>query len=254
MPERERHWPPRLFESREWQMSFGERAALEGLLADCRPSLSIEIGTAQGGSLERLAEHSDEVHAIDLAAPGAVPQANVEVHVGDSHRVLPKLLARLAKAGRNVDFALVDGDHTSEGVRADLEILLASEAVARTVIVLHDTLNPATRAGIAGVDLAEFRKVRHFDLDFVTGYMGRQPPFEGELWGGLGVVVIDAASQPPVDRSLDGDHRYHDAYEMIRRLGGTVELEFTRRSRESAVRMGLRRLGRALGRSGRARA
>ena len=33
-------------------------------------------------------------------------------HTGDSHVLLPAFLERLAEAGRTVDFALVDGDHT----------------------------------------------------------------------------------------------------------------------------------------------
>src|SRR5690348_6240653 len=49
-----------------WQMSFGERAALEGVLAQLRPRLAVEIGTAEGGSLERIAAYSEEVHSIDL--------------------------------------------------------------------------------------------------------------------------------------------------------------------------------------------
>jgi hypothetical protein len=48
------------------QMSFGERAALEGILAQLRPRLAIEIGTAEGGSLSRIADYSAEVHSIDL--------------------------------------------------------------------------------------------------------------------------------------------------------------------------------------------
>lgn len=238
MPERD--WPPRIFASPEWQMSFGERAALEGLLAYCRPSLSIEIGTAQGGSLERIAAHSDEVHAIDLAAPEAPPPANVEVHVGDSRRVLPKLLDRLAKRGRSVDFALVDGDHTPAGVRHDVETLLASPAVTRTVIALHDTMNVATRAGIRSVAFEDHPKVRYVELDFLTGYMGRGAPFEGQLWGGLGIVVVDAAGGEGIPASLAGDPRYHDAHEMIELLGGSLaaEEERSRRELERAARSG----------------
>jgi Methyltransferase domain len=232
MPDRDPGWPPPLFGSPEWQMSFGERAALEGLLAQCRPSLAIEVGTAQGGSLERLAVHSDEVHAIDLVAPDTPPPANVEVHVGDSRRVLPKLLARLAKRGRSVDFALVDGDHTPDGVRHDVETLLASPAVSRTVIVLHDTMNVATRAGIRAVAFEDFAKVRYVELDFLTGYMGRRAPFEGQLWGGFGIVVADAVADAGIPASLDGDRRYHDAHEMIARLGGSLEAEEERSRRE----------------------
>jgi hypothetical protein len=55
---------------------------------------------------------------------------------------VPRLLAALEAVGRPVDFALVDGDHSAEGVRRDLESLLASPTTGRTRIVLHDTMNP----------------------------------------------------------------------------------------------------------------
>ena len=51
---------------------------------------------------------------------------NVTLHTGDSHELLPPFLAELAEQGRNVDFVIVDGDHSSEGVRRDLEDLLNS--------------------------------------------------------------------------------------------------------------------------------
>ena len=49
-----------------WQMTFGERAAIEGILAQLRPRVAIEIGTAEGGSLERIAHYSERVHSFDL--------------------------------------------------------------------------------------------------------------------------------------------------------------------------------------------
>jgi hypothetical protein len=47
------------------QISFGERAALEGVLAQIRPRVAIEIGTAEGGSLRRIARYSRLVHSIN---------------------------------------------------------------------------------------------------------------------------------------------------------------------------------------------
>ena len=57
------------FSANPWQMSFGERAAIEGVLAQLRPQLAIEIGTAEGGSLERIAAHSERVISFDLVEP-----------------------------------------------------------------------------------------------------------------------------------------------------------------------------------------
>ena len=55
------------FDDLPWQMEPGERAALEGLLCEVRPNLSIEIGTAEGASLRLLAKYSGHVHSFDLA-------------------------------------------------------------------------------------------------------------------------------------------------------------------------------------------
>ena len=146
-------------------MAFGERAAIEGVVSQLRPHLAIEIGTAEGGSLERIAAHSAVVHAIDLTGEllTEIP-GNVEFHEGASQDVLPPLLASLS-GGDGVDFALVDGDHTSNGARSDLTALLDSPAVSEAVILVHDSFNPDVRAGIEDVDLVAHPKVVAFDLD-----------------------------------------------------------------------------------------
>lgn len=213
-------WPPPLLGMPEWQMSWGERFALEGLLSQLRPRLAIEIGTAEGGSLMRIAEHCGEVHALDLVRTEAAVPGNVELHVGDSRELLPALLAGLADRGRNVDFALVDGDHSADGVRADLRCLLASPAVGKTVIVCHDTMNEETRAGIEAASPKDFEKVRLVELDLLPGYMGRLEPFTGQLWGGLGLIVVDVDAGGGVPVAPDGDERYFDTHTMVRRLGG----------------------------------
>lgn len=171
-------------------MAIGQRAALEGLLCQLKPRIAVEVGTAQGGSLESIAAHSTEVHSFDLAPEVRQPPGNATIHAGDSHVLLPRLLARLAAEGRNVDFALIDGDHSFEGVRLDLQSLLASPAVSRTVIVLHDTMNEDVRAGIESVPFEDHPKVVFTDLNFVLGY--QEVSLLEEMWGGLGLVVVDA--------------------------------------------------------------
>jgi hypothetical protein len=180
----------------EWMMTFGERAALEGLLSQVGPTLALEIGAGLGGSLRRLAAHSDEVHEIDLADPPSYARelANVHWHKGDSHVLLPQLLARFAEEGRNVDFALIDGDHTAEGARRDMEDLLSSPATGRTFILAHDTMNESVRSGLEQVAYERIPKVAYVDLDFVPGCMFRAPIWRYQLWGGLGLIVVDAGS------------------------------------------------------------
>jgi hypothetical protein len=200
-----------------WQMGLGERLAIVGLLAELRPRLAVEIGTAEGGSLRRIAAWSDEVHAFDVTEP---PEAlrelpNVVFHVGDSPEQLPRVLAGLDERGERVDFALVDGDHTADGVEADMRALLASPAMGRAVIAVHDTMNEEVRAGLERIDFDGEQAVRYVELDCVAGFLFREP-LEGELWGGLGVVVLhDEWPRHPGAPASSG--RYHSTHELLLR-------------------------------------
>jgi hypothetical protein len=192
-----------VFSFQAWQMSYGERVALEGMLVQIKPRLAIEIGRAEGGSLRRIAAHSDAVISLDLVEPppDILELPNVTALSGDSHAMLPVELERLADQGLGVDFVLVDGDHSAEGVRRDMEDLLRARAVDRTVIIAHDSLNQEVRRGLDAVDYAAYEKVAWVDMDFVPGYVARIPERRGECWGGLALVVVDSS----------GDFRSGDA-------------------------------------------
>ena len=205
-----------------WQMTLGERAALEGLLVRVRPALAVEIGTAEGGSTRCLARHAREIHSFDRVHPAGLTDElpSVIAHTGDSHLLLPAFLERLVAAGRSVDFVLVDGDHTAEGVRRDVEDLLASPAVRHTVIVAHDTANESVRSGLLGAALEDHPSVAYVDLDFVAGHVSASGAFAGELWGGLGLIVVDAdarAARPSVR-----DDAFYPAGELLRQARDAV--------------------------------
>lgn len=199
-----------------WQMTFGERAALEGILSQLQPRLAIEIGTAEGGCLRRIAQHSAEVHSFDLVRPDRSIEAleHVTLHTGDSHALLPDLLRRLVAAGQEVGFVLVDGDHTAAGVERDVRDLLASDAIRRTVILIHDTLNDEVRAGLERVDYHAEPKVAYADLDFVGGHLSDGGPFHHQLWGGLGLVVVDDGGERLSQLHL-GEGRFYDLFELV---------------------------------------
>lgn len=186
---------PPSFTRTPWQMTYGERFAFEGVLSQLKPQLAIEIGTAEGGSLSRIAEHSAEVHSFDLVAPKLVVGDNVTLHGGDSHIELPKFLAQLAAEGRSVDFVLVDGDHSADGVRRDMIDLLESDAIKETVILIHDTINEEVRGGIEAVDYLAYPKVAHVDFDAVPGTMSVVDGYRGAIWGGLGLVVVSESGR-----------------------------------------------------------
>ncbi|MFL5828639.1 MAG: class I SAM-dependent methyltransferase [Solirubrobacteraceae bacterium] len=202
-----------------WQMSFGERAALEGVLAQVRPRLAVEIGTAEGGSLERIAAYSAEVHSIDVThdpVRRALP-SHVAIHTGKSAELLAPLLASFASQDRGLDFALVDGDHSYEGVRADITALLNSRATERCVILVHDTMNAEIRAGIESLTLESYSKIVYYELDFVAGYIYREGICRGAAWGGLGLVLTDTSRSP--DYPLGPrQSRYYEPFPILQRF------------------------------------
>jgi hypothetical protein len=213
-----------IFNDSVWQMTLGPRAAIEGVLAQRKPQLAIEIGTAEGGGLRRIAAHAGEVHSFDLVPPQVPVEEipNVTLHTGDSHELLPEALERFAEQGRKVDFVLVDGDHSAAGVRRDLEDLLSSPAVADTVILIHDVTNEQVRSGADAVRYAAYPKVAHVNLDFVPGHMLQEPDRRHELSGGLGLVIVDATrtayfpAAPVVDeRHYSAGHLYPQVRDLV---------------------------------------
>ncbi|HWW90956.1 MAG TPA: class I SAM-dependent methyltransferase [Solirubrobacteraceae bacterium] len=173
------------------QMSFGERAALVGILGQRKPRLAIEIGTYEGGSLRFLAAQCEHVHTLDLHdhIDDRTPFSNVTFHIGDSKLLLPDLLGRLEAESRAIDLALIDGDHSAPGVQRDLANLLDSSAARSTIILLHDTMSGETRCGIEALDLAAHPAVAYYELDFIPGYEFAGGHFDAQAWGGLGMVI-----------------------------------------------------------------
>jgi hypothetical protein len=206
------------------QMSFGERAALEGVLAQLRPKLALEIGTAEGGSLARIAAYSGEVHSVDITRAELVAKtpANVHLHTGPSDRILPELLASFCASDRTLDFALVDGDHSFDGVAGDVRALLGSPCTARSVILVHDSTNEEVRAGLESVRVEQCEKVVYFEPDFIPGYVFRTGSAQHTTWGGLALILCDtkhSKSYAPSPRQW----RYVEPYEAIQRMRSELE-------------------------------
>lgn len=221
-----------ILDQHDWQMSGGERAALEGLLTQVTPMVAIELGTHKGGSLRRLAVHSGEVHTFDLTLqidPADYPSATF--HIGDSHVLLSKLLSDLHTQGKRVEFSLVDGDHSPSGVRRDLEDLLSSDAVGTGVILLHDMGNDAVRRAVESLEWQSFSKVAEVNLDFVPT---SSPAVGGRNgWAGFGLIRLDA--------NRDGDGARPQRVPSTTTVIQRTLRELRRRARRSAGLL-LRRL------------
>ncbi len=210
-----------VFEDPDWQMTYGERLALDGVVSSLRPRLALEIGSAEGGSLACTAEHSEEVHSFDLVSvtdPGAYP--NVTYHTGDSHELLPKWLSEIRAAGRTLDYALVDGDHSAEGVQRDVEDILRS-GVLRGVMLAHDPNNPEVRRGLNRVRFEDYPDVTYVDLSLIPGHMTRlNNGFQNQMWGGFALILVDPdrTIKIPEVMARNGirQDKFYDPYKLVR--------------------------------------
>ncbi len=170
-------------------MSYGEQAALAGILSALRPRVALELGTFRGGSLGRIAAYSEEVHTFDLASHVSEALPNVTYHIGDCRTTVPEVLRALMERDSEVDFVLVDADHSRAGVESDVTNLLQSDALRSTVILLHDCANEGVRQGARNA-IMKAQDIAYADLSFVPPPAVPRSPMS-ESWGGLGIVVVD---------------------------------------------------------------
>ena len=180
-----------------WMMTFGERAALEGLLSQLAPTLALEIGAGLGGSLKRLAAHSAR-SARDR--PRTTPRlckelANVHWHKGDSHMLLPRVACpirrgrteRRLRARRRRPHA--GGGSPGHG---------GSTRLAGHGPYLHPGPRHHERGRALGARAGRLRadsqRSRTSTSTLFPGVMFRAPVWRYQLWGGLGLIVVDAGS------------------------------------------------------------
>jgi cephalosporin hydroxylase len=178
-----------------------EFAQLVSLLRERRLKTVVEIGSDRGGTLYawcRLAEPDALIVSIDLpggafgrgqvelatlAQKYAQPGQSLNCLAGDSHdpAIYRQLLELLGKTP--IDFLMIDGDHTYEGVKRDFE-LYSPMVSPGGVIAFHDTLPHEPSSGCE-VDRFWKEVSRHYQTrEFVDPFDDRG---RGQ-WGGIGVV------------------------------------------------------------------
>ncbi len=141
---------------------------LLSVLADRRPVVIVEIGTASGGSLflfTRIAAQDATIVSIDLPASKdnggyrlwraplyrsfALPGQDIHLIKGNSHEADTRQKLVHILDGRKIDFLFIDGDHTYDGVRKDFELynsLLSPDGI----IAFHDIVihRPETKCEV----------------------------------------------------------------------------------------------------------
>ena len=184
----------------EWSMEHSERMGLMGILHKLRPQVAIEIGTYKCGSLSLISQYSQYVFSIDIdeSIPSRFTQfKNVSFLSGDSKYILPILINELSSRDLNIGFYLVDGDHSYDGVKSDINNILESYIPKHpAVIMCHDSFNPECRKGMKEANWSNSLNVHYVDMDFIPGRrIENGSPARGQLWGGLALAYINPASR-----------------------------------------------------------
>jgi glycosyltransferase involved in cell wall biosynthesis len=197
-----------------WQMNDSERLALTALLSRLRPRCSIEVGTFEGGSLSLISQYSEMVFSIDIDPRVSEKFSrfrNVSFLTGPSAEILPLLLKELDAAGVPVEFILLDGDHSAEGIKADLNAVLSYAPQKPLVVMMHGSFNPECRRGMLEADWKNSSHVDWVDIDFIPGRIVEHGGGgHGEMWGGLGLVyLLPTRREKPlsVNRSVEAMFR-----------------------------------------------
>jgi len=180
-----------------------EIAKLLEIIAELRPKVVLEIGTAGGGTLflfTRVADSRAKIISIDLPGGpfgGGYPKWKIPLYKSfsrkeqkiylirrDSHD--PQTLKEVEKilSGENIDFLFIDGDHTYEGVKKDFE-MYSSLVREGGIIAFHDIV-PGLPDNVGGVPRFWSQiKYEYKHLEIIKDWNQ----------GGFGIGVIFASSK-----------------------------------------------------------
>jgi len=179
------------------QMTTCEWMALQHILSGLRTKRAVEVGTYKGGSLQVLAHFCECVDSIDIDPSIANSLANlfcnVTFHTGSSAELLPSVLRSDGKGCEPVGFVLIDGDHSTEGVRRDINAVLSVPPSCEMVVLMHDAFNPDCRAGILSANWQLCPHVHEVEIDYIPGVY-HQHAYDSAaartMWGGFACALL----------------------------------------------------------------
>lgn len=176
-----------------WSMSRAEQYCMIQLLSNNKPNIAIEIGTYKGGSLQVLSHYATKVYAIDISSDSRDSRCdnlnNVDYLIGDSKVVLPELLKKIEDNGEDLEFILIDGDHSEKGVFQDILNIMSYTPKKALQIILHDSFNPNCRKGMKRYDYNTNKKIHYIELDFIPG-MYNHDGLSRQMWGGFATIIM----------------------------------------------------------------
>lgn len=181
----------------QWQMTRCEKYAFIGLLEHIKPKLSLEIGTYKGGSLQVISKYSEKVFCVDINNEYVNDLSgtfdNVSFNIGDSKIIVPDLISEINESNTSLNFVLIDGDHSEEGVKSDINNVLQIVPKEPLYIVFHDSFNPVCRKGILGADWQDCDFVHYVEVDYIPGVYHEHAHDMAKpksMWGGLALAVM----------------------------------------------------------------
>jgi len=152
-------------------MNPGERAFFYYLLQNMNINTSVEIGRYKGGSTIPMAQYSKKCISIDPGLfvkeenPEYENYSNLEIVMDYSWNVLPDIFIK----NPNINLILVDGDHETDSVIRELNLILQYIPKTYTIILLHDTFYPPIRVAMDSIQWNDYTHVHFVDLDLIQG-------------------------------------------------------------------------------------
>ncbi len=198
-----------------WQMSMAERASIFYLLNKIpQRNIAIEVGSYCGGFTRILSQYFDKVYSLDIDHSNIVGKdqySNVTWVTGDSKKTLPELIKSLKESGEDVNFILIDGDHSYNAVLQDLNNALAYTPKSETALLVHDSWYEPSRDAINHANWNNNPHIHYIEKDFVPGDLN------GNIFvGGLTLALMSKKKRKGnVEIKQTHDHMYRSVSGLL---------------------------------------
>lgn len=171
-------------------MIYPERTLLFALVLGVRPQRVLEIGSFRGGSAKIIVAALNDIGAGKLVCVDPQPRLhpNNAKFIANRATVIagpsPDACAEAERvAGGKFQIALIDGDHSYDGVIRDIEGTLPTMD-AGGYMLFHDAFHPPVKEGI---DLMIQKYPALFDVGMLAAEK-TDDPANNTCWGGIRVV------------------------------------------------------------------